>query len=174
MLIRDAFYAQFPDPPMAMPVSSPGMYCVDIFVDYIIVHWRDKYYKISFAMGEDGKPEFVDQSQWVEVVEKREWTEVVKSLKAMEKPLKSGRVLAARNAARIMQAFKLLNEALADAGLMELPEEIIEEDETESTAPVEKVADNEREQKAGPVMPPTSELLRLIEIEIEQIKTLEV
>ncbi len=83
---------------------------------------------------------------------------------------KAGRVLAARNAQRIKDAIKILHEALADAGLMDVPEE-------DDPAP-DGAADNQPKNGAGPeaTPPPTQQddLLRLIEIEEAKIRLLEV
>ena len=90
-----------------------------------------------------------------------------------EKEDKAGRVLAARNATRIVNAMNLLHEALADAGLME-PMMGEDEHDEEMAAP-EKAADKNMQAGAGPVIPPTQEdLLKLIELEQSELTLLEI
>jgi len=95
---------------------------------------------------------------------------------------KAGRVLAARNAKRILEALEALTETLRDAGLMEVEEEEGNREDSKSakkeiineiTAP-DRAAEDDK--KAGPGddghrAPPTDdELLRLIEIEEQEIQ----
>ena len=84
---------------------------------------------------------------------------------------KAGRVLAARNANRIMNAMKLLHEAMADAGLMEP----MEDDEDDKSKPASK---NLAGPEGTPSPAPTDDaaisgLIRLIEIELDQLSLIE-
>lgn len=92
------------------------------------------------------------------------------------KSFKAGRVLAARNATRIMNAMNLLHEALEDAGLMEP----MMDEEEEMTAPA-GAAENKQQDTAhknagaGPTKSPTQEdLLTLIKLGQAEINLLEI
>jgi len=156
--VRTAFGAQFNGS------NGPWRYWASaIYDDHVIASYESddgmEYYKIPYARDESGEITFADRIDWVEGV-----FEFIATPKSGRK---AGRVLAARNAKRILDAMNLLHEALADAGLMDMHEE--------DDAP-EKAAITEPEtEKAGPDKPPTSnELVRLIEIDLEQLKLLEV
>ena len=160
--VRTAFGAQFNGS------NGPWRYWVSaVYDDHVIASYESddgmEYYKIPYVRDESGEIAFADRIDWVEGV-----FEFIANPKSGRK---AGRVLAARNAKRILDAMNLLHEALSDAGLMEMHEE----DEDEKPAPG-KVADVEPEAKgAGPGEPPTSnDLVRLIEIELEQLELLEV
>ena len=90
--------------------------------------------------------------------------------KKQPKALKAGRVLAARNATRIMNAMNLLHEALMDAGMMEP-----DMDEEEMDAPEGAAKIKQQGTGAGPVIPPTQEdMLTLIELGLAELNLLEV
>jgi len=88
---------------------------------------------------------------------------------------KTGRVLAARNATRIVNAMNLLHEALTDAGLMEPMM-----DEEETNAPEGAAKNKQQDTGAGPPVnevhdaPTQEDMLTLIELGLAEINLLEV
>lgn len=91
--------------------------------------------------------------------------------KVMVSELKAGRVLSGRNATRIQAALDALHETLKEAGVYDPDED--EEDKTGATGP-QKSDDAPTSNEAGPLEDDSTRYLKLIEIEQEALKLLEV
>lgn len=122
--------------------------------------------KIGEALGEhDNEEDARAQVEALYASEKpeKEITDVPEKELEQDESVKSGRVIAKRNAERLATIRKLLQEIEEDGGLLE-----------EETTASEKTADNSQQTKeAGPSKTPTSEdMLRLIEIEEYEISNM--
>jgi hypothetical protein len=133
----------------------------EVFDDHVIAHHNDlkefDYYNVSFKRDESNKIIFAPLQEWVG----GNYLFVI-GAKSDIKPLntKSGRVIAKRNAERLEQIRKLLQELEEDGGLSEPDEPTVE---IPKATPPERVGD---EKRVGSSQTPTSDdLLKLIEIE---------
>ena len=187
--VESAFRSQY------NPPNGPWNYWTREVYDAYLVACYDggsgmEMYQVVYTLADDGSVTFAPRGEWIagdyvfvprmgegakamdeaEMGKMKRMRQMMQSMLDMMdgmmggasddgKTAKAGRVLAARNAERIMNAMRLMQEALADAGLMDMPE-----DENDSG----------KSDKAGPVTPPTERMLRLIELEQESLKLLEV
>lgn len=145
-----------------------------VYDDHVLVNYEGdegmQYFSIGYNRDENGIT-FAPEAEWIEGR-----LEFVAAGSEPETASKAGRVLAARNAKRILEAAKLLQDALKDAGLDDM---LGEGDEEGDQQPGKDGAGPDGDDKR--LEPPTSDGLdalarfeRLIEIELEEIKLTEV
>jgi phage head maturation protease len=160
--VRNAFHHQFNTP------NGPWFYWANaVYDEYIVASYEGddgtQWFQIAYTHNENADIIFAPRSEWIEG-----------QYDFMPgKSLKAGRVLAARNAKRIMDAMRLLHQAMADAGLME-PEE--EEDDTQSGKagpPPETPIPADAGTGPSEDTAPTVDLSGLIEIESIKLNLLE-
>ena len=88
----------------------------EIYDDHLIVTWKNELYQVNYRLGDDGKYVFTAQNEWIRG--SMVFIAGAKVAKARYEA-KAGRVLARRNAERIIAAYNTLTEVLKDAGLLE-------------------------------------------------------
>jgi HK97 family phage prohead protease len=181
--VTEAFNEQFGMGDPMMPMSE--CFCIwRVFDDHVIVceMMSDDYYSVDYSMI-DGDVVFAPKPLWVEgdLMFAPEMEQGSGEMKRYTPPLysptatKAGRVLAARNADRIMSAARSLMAALADAGIDMGASDNTDTTDMTDNAPAKRAAGHDATAQAGPTnnTSPTDETLRAsIEIELAQLQLL--